>query len=227
MVKELEELGKLFKSFAFVFAENDSSDGTKEYLNKLAREANYSVVRAGEDFRLKKRPSHGFLAKMRNFYLREIYSTQYGDYDYVLMYDADFEHVVSRKELADSFDRAGWDVIASLGERNGRLYDAFAFRNKQFNTPYVPELYGGDFNKYCHFNLYQEGGPMVAFEDGPLIPVYSGFGGLAIYNKNFLQGLFYNETSEDCEHVSLHEKIRKRGGKIFMNPNMKMKYPSV
>lgn len=225
LVQELMGLGKLFKSFAFVFAENDSSDSTNEYLDRLSKEATYPVVRTGKDFRTKKRPSHSFLARMRNYYLREIYSTKYDDYDYVLIYDADFLHVTSKRGLMDTFSRAGWDVVAALGVKDEKLYDAFAFRNEKFNTPYIPEQYNHSFyQNYVVPQLYERPGLMVEYKNGPLVPVYSAFGGLAIYRKSMLQGLFHDEASEDCEHVSLHQRIRERGGKIFMNPNMRMRY---
>lgn len=225
LVQELAELGKLFKAFAFVFAENDSSDNTKEYIARLSEEAKYPVIRKGKDFKPNKRPSHSFLARMRNYYLREIYNSKYDDYDYVVVYDADFLRVVTRAGLVDSFSREGWDAVAALGVKDDKLYDAFAFRNEAFNRPYIPEEYNNSFyDNYVVPHLYNKPGLMVEYERGPLVPVYSAFGGLAIYKKSILQGLLHDEISEDCEHVSLHRRIRKRGGKIFMNPNMRMTY---
>lgn len=223
LVEELERLGQLFKDFAFVFAENDSSDNTKEYLDKLGKEKDYPVVRTGQDFYNKKRPSISFLAKMRNFYLREIYTLKYDDYDYVIVFDADFQSLVTKQSVADTFDRAGWDAVAGLGELEGKLFDAFAFRNDEFNRPYVPEKYDNDITKYF-YSFWKQPSAMVHYDNGPLIPVYSAFGGLAIYKKSTLQGLLHDETSEDCEHVSLHSQIRAKGGNIFMNPNMRLQY---
>ncbi len=57
-----------------------------------------------------------------------------------------------------------------------------------------------------------------------MLPVHSAFGGLCIYEKNILKGLSYDLESEDCEHVSLHNAIRDKGGKIYMNPSMVIVY---
>jgi len=225
LVNLLVERGQLFEDFAFVFSENDSSDGTKAYLNQLCRNSSrFPVACVGENFNLQKRPSISFLAQMRNFYLREI-NTQpmYEDYDYVLVFDADFkkERFLTSEGLTDSFSRTQeWDVIAANGEHFGKMWDAFAFRNEKFDMPYRPEDFPDGIASYWPTILNIQG----KYEDGPLIPVHSAFGGLAIYHKNILQGLYHNTSSEDCEHVSLHAQIQARGGRIFINPNMRLIY---
>lgn len=226
LVERLVALGEPFKEFAFVFSENDSSDGTKEYLDQLHHNAtSFSVTRVGQDFLVDKRPSISFLARMRNFYLHEIYTQPlYADYNYVLVFDADFQKdmFVTREGLFDCFNRPeNWAVMAANGERWGKMYDAFAFRNEEFDLPYKPEIFPEGINTYWPTILHIQ----AKYEDGPLVPVKSAFGGLAIYQKSLMQGLFHNISSEDCEHVSLHEQIRARGGHIYMNPNMRLTYP--
>lgn len=226
LVTQLTAYGQLFKEFAFVFSENDSSDGTKDYLDDLSRKSSSDlrVTRVGQDFHLSKRPSISFLAQMRNFYLHEIYTHPlYKDYDYVLVFDADFEteNFLTEDDLMNSFDRTEqWAVVAANGEKFGKMWDAFAFRNQEFDLPYRPENFPGGIDSYWPTILHIQ----RKYEDGPLIPVKSAFGGLAIYEKSVLQGLYHNTTTEDCEHVSLHAQIRARGGTIFMNPNMRLTY---
>jgi hypothetical protein len=224
MVEQLSESGsRLFDTVAFIFAENDSIDGTKEYLDNLHRNATFKATRVGEDFSLKKRPSISFMAKMRNYYLREAYKSEYDGFDFIIVFDADFKNAATEEQLVDSFNRTGWDVMAANGEwGSGNMYDTFAFRTEELNHPYIPEEYGNMRSyvlkilcspKYKHH-----------YPDGPLVPVLSAFGGMAIYRKAIVQGLLHNETSEDCEHVSLHDQISKRGGKLFVNPNMRLTY---
>lgn len=224
LIERLAAYGMLFKEFSFVFSENDSSDGTKEYLDQLHYNAPFSVTRAGQDFHLDKRPSIGFLAQMRNFYLEEIYTNSaYADYDYVVVFDADFEKdlFVTREGLLDSFHRTeDWAVMAANGERSGKMYDAFAFRSEEFNLPYNPDNFPNGIHSYWPTILHIQ----KKYEDGPLVPVKSAFGGFAIYKTSVLQGLLHNTSSEDCEHVSLHRQIRARGGRIYMNPNMRLTY---
>jgi hypothetical protein len=128
----------------------------------------------------------------------------------------------TEEQLVDSFNRTGWDVIAANGEWSGKMYDAFAFRTEELNHPYIPEEYGNDMGSYFKTLWCPE--YMHYYPDGPLVPVLSAFGGMAIYRKAIVQGLLHNETSEDCEHVSLHDQISKRGGKLFMNPNLRLTY---
>ena len=229
LVHQLTAYGGLFKEFAFVFSENDSSDGTKEYLKELHgnSSSSFPVACVGRDFHIHKRPSISFLAQMRNFYLREIYTQPlYADYDYVLVFDADFtrDTFVTTAGLLDSFNRSEeWAVLAANGEYADKMWDAFAFRNEEFDLPYKPENFPRGIGSYWPTILHIQ----KKYEDGPLIPVNSAFGGLAIYKKATLQGLYHDTLSEDCEHVSLHAQIRARGGKIYMNPNMRLTYTNV
>jgi hypothetical protein len=52
--------------------------------------------------------------------------------------------------------------------------------------------------------------------------VDSAFGGFAIYKRWTLDEGSYDATTESglsvCEHLSLHESITGRGGRIFVNP---------
>jgi hypothetical protein len=228
LIEDLAAMGTtLFRSFAFVISENDSLDGTKEYMQKLQKNSSsypFPVTRVGEDFHNKKRPSTSFLAKMRNYYLREIYENPfYDNYDYMIVFDTDFERekFVKPEGLINSFNRTDeWDVLAANGERWDKIWDAFAFRNDEFDLPFVPENFPEGIGSYWPTILHIQ----KKYEDGPLIPVKSAFGGFAIYKLRTLRGLLHDETSEDCERVSLHSQIMARGGKIFMNPNMRLTY---
>jgi hypothetical protein len=228
LIEDLAAMGTtLFCSFAFVISENDSVDGTKEYLDGLQKNSSSSfhVTRVGEDFHNEKRPSTSFLAKMRNYYLREIYANPtYDKYDYMIVFDTDFERekFVKPGGLINSFNRTegDWDVLAANGERWGNMWDAFAFRNDEFDLPYIPENFPEGIGSYWPTILHVQ----RKYDDGPLIPVKSAFGGFAIYKLGMVRGLIHNESSEDCEHVSLHSQIIARGGQVFMNPNMRLTY---
>lgn len=58
----------------------------------------------------------------------------------------------------------------------------------------------------------------------PAIPVDSAFGGLAIYRTGALNGLTYSSRLENgeqvCEHVSLHNRMRARGARLFIDPGL-------
>ena len=58
---------------------------------------------------------------------------------------------------------------------------------------------------------------------GAWIEVDSAFGGLAIYRRDaIIQGSYRHRDGAGriaCEHVGLHDDIRRRGGRIFINPS--------
>lgn len=57
----------------------------------------------------------------------------------------------------------------------------------------------------------------LVFERGEKpVEVNSCFGGMAIYNVPF--SLKYSD--EDCDHVTMHNKMRENGHRVFINPSM-------
>ena len=61
-------------------------------------------------------------------------------------------------------------------------------------------------------------------QDSDWIEVDSAFGGLAIYRREaLLSGIYSGKNALGkpiCEHVTLHEHIREKGFKIFINPKL-------
>jgi hypothetical protein len=61
-------------------------------------------------------------------------------------------------------------------------------------------------------------------KDNDWIEVESAFGGFAIYKKEILIRRRYIGISESkeriCEHVPMHNQIRKDGKRIFINPKL-------
>lgn len=94
----------------------------------------------------------------------------------------------------------------------GSFYDMFAFRSgwqeesRLFWLRILPQMQ----------KIYSIG------ED--LVPVFSCFGGLAFYKKNFIQNCIYDSIEDDCEHVYFHQCLRKNNAKIFMNPSQIIRY---
>ena len=55
-------------------------------------------------------------------------------------------------------------------------------------------------------------------------PVNSAFGPATFYRASALDGLTYDETTEQCEHQGLHQAIRQRGGRHFIASDIIMEY---
>lgn len=50
----------------------------------------------------------------------------------------------------------------------------------------------------------------------PPVPMYSAFGGLAVYTREaYLAGIY---KGGDCEHVGLHRSMREAGHQLYLNP---------
>lgn len=208
---QIERTGRLFNDYRVVVFENDSTDGTKELLAKWKQDNNRVNV-ISKDFGITKRPSISFLAMARNKYLDYIFYHDFSGFDYVLMIDLDMDSW-NLDGLANSFtylDR--YDVIAANGILNDiAMYDAFAFRSEQFPHNHRAPEYWSKIVKDIQKHYCQGSNP---------IPVYSAFGGMAIYKKKILEPVRYLSVDEDCEHVYLHKTIRNNGGKIVMNPSL-------
>ena len=57
-------------------------------------------------------------------------------------------------------------------------------------------------------------------KNSPWIEIQSGFGGAAIYKTKVFIKYDYSKEFEtnETDHVSLHRKLLRDGGKIFINP---------
>jgi hypothetical protein len=97
------------------------------------------------------------------------------------------------------------------------MYDAFAFRNKEFPWAHYqkPKTY------------WEEIVPKIQCVHpitSPLVAVDSAFGGIAIYKREKLKGCRYHSIMGDCEHIEFHKCLKQNGGKMFMNPGQFVKY---
>lgn len=62
------------------------------------------------------------------------------------------------------------------------------------------------------------------------IEVDSAFGGVGIYRRKALDGVWYGSRDRDgateCEHVVLHRQIRVRGAKLYISSALRLRPPS-
>jgi hypothetical protein len=219
-IKTIEYIGSFFADYHVIVFENDSNDGTKEKLSAW-KTLNSRINIISENYNIQKRPSIKFLAEARNKYIRVIQSGQYNDFDIVLVIDMDMSYGLDVRGIQDSFAKIdGWDGICSNGifKNTGEMYDAFAFRNSEFPLPFPNEIYATVNDTLSKIQkIYPVG--------SSLVPVYSCFGGMAIYKRASIANCEYDSINEDCEHVAFHQcAINKNRMRLFMNPNQMIRY---
>lgn len=220
VIKHIEHTGKHFADYSVIIFENDSKDGTKEILQSWQLK-NPKVQIISKDFGNKKRFSLSFLADIRNLYLDKLFSgSRYQDFDMVMVVDMDMLHGWDMRGVADSFAKIDkWDAVCSNGIENakGVMYDLSAFRSKAF--PYQVITWKECYQKYGQacLQVYPVG--------GDLVPVQSGFGGMAFYKKQYLKGCRYSSANNGCEHVPFHACVtEKNGGRMVLNPSQVIRY---
>lgn len=222
--RDIEIIGKYFKDYKVLFFENDSKDGTKELLKKWSNK-NTNIKIISQDLHNKKRPSILFLANARNKYLNELMSNpEYKDFDIAIALDVDMPYGFDFRGIMDSMSKFNqWDAVCANGlESKNIMYDAFAFRNQEFpytrfNVPEGEDVYWDTIVPQIRQLYYPVNHAMI--------PVFSCFGGLAMYKKNALKNCKYDSIQEDCEHVPLHDCMRKKNNaRIFLNPSMVVFY---
>jgi len=225
VLRHIEYIGRSFADYRVIVFENDSTDATRIMLN-IWKMINPKVQIISKDFFNKKRPSIKFMADCRNEYLNELKSPEYDGFDIVIPIDMDMSYGIDVRGMEDSFSKIDrWDMVCSNGifKAKGKMWDAFAFRSAEF--PDSPESYKQKYSKNYwapeHISAIQK----IYAPESDLVPVYSCFGGMAIYKRQLFEGCSYDSIEHDCEHVALHECMRnKHRAKIFMNPAQMIRY---
>ena len=238
----IEELRTKFKNSQVIIFENDSIDNTKSILKKWSEESINTIVKC-DNFNKKTIPindlngvnkyfSEPRISKMssyRNQYLKLLNSLKF-DYDYLIVIDLDIEKIF-KDGIAHSFGLIDqWDVVTA----NGYSYSP-SLKKRYHDTYALVEI--GKENQSQDENSIIANQSKWSFlkENMPLIPVYSAFGGVAIYNYNTINNKDYKviQNKNDrvevrCEHFSIHQQIQNEGyNRIFINPNMKVRYQSL
>jgi len=218
-MRHIEYLGEFFKDYRVIIFENDSVDGTKQILSSwMKRNPRVSILM--KDFNNLKRPSIQFMADARNHYLDEFNDNpQYKDFDLLIAVDLDMSYGFDVRGIEHSFSLFDkWGAVCSNGIYNskGQMYDMFAFRSEKF--PYA------QYNTPDYEAKVRQGMKQIFKPGSDLVSVYSCFGGLAIYKREFMHGCKYESVQGDCEHVAFHECLLKNQARMFLNPAQIIKY---
>lgn len=193
-ISNIEMLGSRFTDYAVIIYENNSTDNTASRLSAWA-EKNPHVVFTSETLSSSElpptRPEQ--IARARNHVLSLAKDPKYGDFAYLIMADLDFLTPWPIDEIVRSINLPfEWDCISANGVTpEGSYYDRYAFRNDAF--PFGPEMIG----YYFWFDLRSQEKKWFELSGDSLIPIYSAYGGLAIYKTASIFPFSYSGTPTD------------------------------
>tara|TARA_R110002020_G_scaffold103752_3_gene243087 strand:- start:5371 stop:6282 length:912 start_codon:yes stop_codon:yes gene_type:complete len=230
----INRTASFFNDAQIFIVENDSSDNTALMLKKYELSDNrIKIISAsvpdkklysntGDESLSIERVSK--MATLRNIYLDEISSLK--KIDYVIVIDLDIQGGWSHDGFLDCFSRhkSSWSAMTSNGliffEEVLSVHDNKNLKVKTqfFDTWTFREL--GE-EKFAGHGIYRN----MSLEKGEVpMEVGSNFNGLGIYKYEDIIKCEYRPSTPDedvcCEHVSLHQQIRKNGGKVFINPSL-------
>jgi hypothetical protein len=237
VLNNADSYGKLFRCHKAFIVENGSSDGTKEFLRKWARQKPNQILIEADHVRASRSPQNPrgpdvpLLACFRNLYMERIDNESNEVFPLVGVFDCDHVNVrainhsavlAAIRFLLEEPSRA-----AVLANQRGFYYDIWALRHDSW----CPGDCWQDHRVLCEKGLAHKatwaciGSRQVHIpSDAAPIEVKSGFGGFAIYKTDYLKGQRYRDLGKDqvvaCEHVSLHQEIRNRGGRLFIFPQL-------
>ncbi len=192
--------GEIFKDYRIIIYENNSTDNTKEELNKFNNNSKFIIK--SEDIDLKNKTNFDLwaytkitgsdhpcrielISNARNKVIDIINTSDFNDFSYVIWIDMDSNGWDINGIINSFLNKQAWDVVYANNPQN--YYDIYALRNQQFC--FGPEIIG---------ELFWNQLPFIKINpNNNLIPVYSAFGGLGIYKKEiFKNHKFYFKVNE-------------------------------
>lgn len=240
----IDQLCSMTKESKVILFENDSKDDTKSVLAKWAKECNYVYAQC-EDFNTITIPtpqeasgvnpafSEKRITKMahyRNQYLNYIKEHKLSA-DYIIVVDLDLKRIDIDGILHSLSISDSWDMVAA----NGVIYSPSAFFRCRYNDTYALVENGEENIPQTEQSIKEKQFKWAHLKKNtPLSPVYSAFGGLAIYKFEALKGCSYSVLENEdlkvgvrCEHFALCQEMRQKGyNRMFINPAMKVVYGS-
>lgn len=219
-IQRARETGELFSDWSCFIFENDSSDGTKEYLSALSIERPFETVSRDNG-----RPHLNYtksadrtiaLAEYRNE-CREWVRRNSPDSDYTIVFDTD--------------PWGGWSVDGvanTIGHLEDSDYASASGMGSYSWAIWGQPVWSVDTKAHydawaCRWNWWNEREDMLWFHlwhppvGSPPVRMNSCFGQLAVYRTgNFLEGQY---RGGDCEHV---HHWRTCGGDCYLNPSQRV-----
>lgn len=221
-INTLLNLSQYFCESDVLIFENDSIDGTTERLKKYSTTDAIKLLQYDNlDFHFPKRTQR--LSFARNQLLIEANKKNYDyycvtDLDGVIGNDFDSSSFLSNFKFANC-----WDAVFPINK--GIYYDVWAFRH--------PDIWPWDYEREMNsvtpllgdknlLDFYVSRFQNMNFRDlNAWLEVDSAFGGMGLYKfEKFRFSTYFglSGSNQVCEHTVFHEKSRKLGAKLYINP---------
>jgi hypothetical protein len=215
----LDEAATCFEKSTFYIHENDSTDGTKEFLSRWQdgdsrRCSMQDIGRPHLNYTKAAERTHA-LAEYRNA-CRDWVGREARDVDYVVVFDTDPWGGLSVGGL--------FNTIGHLELSHREAVGMAAYSWCEWGQPVWPQPTICHYDAWaCRWNYWAEQENMLWFHlwhplvGSPPVRMNSAFGQLAVYRaSDYLRGEY---RGGDCEHVSFHRSL---GGDFFLNPSMRV-----
>lgn len=214
----VEQAGEMFRDWSCFVYENDSQDGTKEFLENWKGENRFCELREfGRphlNYTKSSERTHA-LAEYRNQCRLWVASNTRADY--VVVFDADSWGGFSVDGIANTI---GYLEDNKYANASGfASYSWCEWGPPVWAKPTICQYDGWA----CRWNWWNERQDMIWFHlwhppvGSPPIRMNSAFGQLAVYRAaDFIAG---NYEGGDCEHVSFHRSLK---GDLYLNPSQRV-----
>lgn len=193
--------GELFENYKIIIYENNSTDKTKEILNKYNQHPNMKIISEYIPYDIIKKNSKCWaytritgsnhpcrmeqISNGKNKIIDEFLNeNKYDNYNYVIFIDIDTNYW-DLNGIVNSFERKDeWDVIFANGiKEEGYYYDLYAFKDNSS----IPFLFGCEILGEYSFNFDNYKNFKIPQDKNEFIPVISAFGGIGIYKKELFK----------------------------------------
>lgn len=200
-IKLCRELGNRCDSYKIIIYENNSNDGTKEILEKYNNDPDCKIIMENLDIGKHNSEIWAYtkitgsdhpcrieqISNARNKLINEITKDIYDSYTIVVNIDLD-SSFWDVNGIIDSIDKVGNDRNTIIYANSTVYYDYYALRSSHSKYHLLgPEVIGEVFWD----NLNKEKLRLDP-EKNELVPVYSAFNGIGVFDKNIYKKYRYN-----------------------------------
>jgi hypothetical protein len=216
-MSRVTELGNHFKEWKCFVYENDSTDGTKEFLQSLGPPF-YVSINTHDRPHLNSTKSNERTMALAEYRTKcqEWVRDNCQDYDYVIVFDTDPWGGWSNDGVLNSIGH-----MSSAGYKNAAAFASYSVCECSISGMDGPQIAGYD-SWAARFNHWEER-HMLWFHlwhppvGSQPVKFRSAFGQLCVYrHQSYLSGVY---DGRDCEHVGFHRSIAAAGGgDLYLNP---------
>jgi len=227
VLSNIEQFASVFREVKFVFVENDSTDSTKELLQRWVREHQDARLLQLDGLAATQPSRPARIAHARNAYMEILDGVDYQGYDYLVVIDFDDVN-------APAIGVRGFASAVRFLDENASVCGVFAN-----STPAYYDIWALRHPVWCPNDCWAEvrAEQTLSFKDArdryvhsrqveippdtQPIRVLSAFGGLGIYRLSIARGCRYTGLAENgtevCEHVAFNRGMTNQG-QLFIFP---------